>query len=101
VTIAGYALTAVCVPLLAVTPYLGAAGLAVAVLILAERTGKAGRQSALLAGAAQHVGMGRASATSPRPDRGPLLVAGIVASPERAVARTVLYPAPWRWCCSS
>jgi len=59
VTITGYALTAVCVPLLAVTPFLGAAGLAVAtVLILAERTGKAIRspaKSALLAGAAQHV----------------------------------------------
>ena len=52
-TIAGYALTAVCVPLLALTPFLGAAGLAVAAgLILAERIGKAVRspaKSALLA----------------------------------------------------
>ena len=52
-TIAGYALTAVCVPLLAVAPLLGGAGLAVAtVLILAERLGKAIRspaKSALLA----------------------------------------------------
>jgi hypothetical protein len=62
-TIAGYALTAVCVPLLALTPFLGAAGLAVGVgLILAERIGKAVRspaKSALLADAAGKVGMGR------------------------------------------
>src|SRR3954452_1567354 len=44
-TIGGYALTAVCVPLLAVTPFLGAAGLAVAaVLILAERLGEGVRR---------------------------------------------------------
>ena len=43
-TLIGYALTAVCVPLLAVTPFVGGAGLALAiVLILAERSGKAAR----------------------------------------------------------
>ena len=96
VTIAGYALTAVCVPLLAVTPYLGAAGLAVAaVLILAERTGKAVRspaKSALLAEAAQHVGMGRGLGVHKALDQigafaGPLLVAGVV-----ALAGAVLWP---------
>lgn len=96
VTISGYALTAVCVPLLAVTPYLGTAGLAVAtVLILAERTGKAVRspaKSALLAGAAQHVGMGRGLGVHKALDQigafaGPLLVAGVV-----ALAGAVLWP---------
>ena len=96
VTIAGYALTAVCVPLLAVTPFLGAAGLAVAtVLILAERTGKAIRspaKSALLAGAAQQVGMGRGLGVHKALDQigafaGPLLVAGVV-----ALAGAVLWP---------
>src|SRR6185369_2992941 len=89
VTIAGYALTAVCVPLLAVTPYLGAAGLAVAaVLILAERTGKAIRspaKSALLAEAAGRVGMGRGLGVHKALDQigafaGPLLVAAIIAA---------------------
>ncbi len=52
-TVVGYAMTAVCVPLLAITPLLGAAGVAVAAtLILLERVGKAVRspaKSALLA----------------------------------------------------
>src|SRR4051812_24141066 len=87
-TIAGYALTAVCVPLLAVTPFLGAAGLAVAaVLILAERLGKAVRspaKSALLAEAAAQVGMGRGLGVHKALDQigafaGPLVVAGLVA----------------------
>jgi MFS family permease len=87
-TIAGYALTAVCVPLLAVTPFLGAAGLAVAAaLILAERIGKAVRspaKSALLADAAAHVGMGRGLGVHKALDQigafaGPLAVAGLVA----------------------
>jgi MFS family permease len=87
-TIAGYALTAVCVPLLAVTPLLGAAGLAVAaVLILAERIGKAVRspaKSALLADAAAQVGMGRGLGVHKALDQigafaGPLVVAGLVA----------------------
>lgn len=88
VTIAGYALTIVSVPLLAVTPFLGAAGLAVAsVLILLERTGKAVRspaKTALLARAAQHVGRGRGFGVHKALDQagafaGPLLVAAVVA----------------------
>jgi len=88
-TIAGYGLTAVCVPLLAFTPLLGTAGLAVAaVLILAERVGKAIRspaKSALLADAASHVGMGRGLGVHKALDQvgafaGPLLVAAIVAA---------------------
>jgi hypothetical protein len=61
--IVGYTMTAVCVPLLAFTPFLGAAGLAVAsALIILERTGKAVRSPAkltLLAHAAGAVGRGR------------------------------------------
>ncbi len=87
-TIAGYALTAVCVPLLAIAPLLGGAGLAVAtVLILAERLGKAVRspaKSALLADAAAQVGMGRGLGVHKALDQigafaGPLLVAGLIA----------------------
>src|SRR4051795_13685911 len=87
-TIAGYALTAVCVPLLAVTPFLGAAGLAVGcLLVLAERTGKAVRspaKSTLLAHAAGPVGLGRGFGVHKALDQvgafaGPLLVAAIVA----------------------
>lgn len=87
-TLAGYALTAVCVPLLAVTPFLGGAGLAVAcVLVLAERTGKAVRspaKSTLLAAAAGQVGMGKGMAVHKALDQsgavaGPLLVAGVAA----------------------
>ena len=87
-TIAGYTLTVVCVPLLAVAPLLGGAGLAVAtVLILAERLGKAVRspaKSALLADAAAQVGMGRGLGVHKALDQigafaGPLLVAGLIA----------------------
>jgi MFS family permease len=87
-TMLGYALTAACVPLLAVTPALGGAGLAVAaVLILAERLGKAVRspaKSALLAAVAEHVGMGRGLGVHKALDQigafaGPLLVAALVA----------------------
>ena len=88
-TIAGYALTAVCVPLLAVTPFLGAAGLTVGcLLVLAERTGKAVRspaKSTLLAHAAGPVGLGRGFGVHKALDQvgafaGPLLVAGITAT---------------------
>ena len=88
ITTVGYALTAVCVPLLAVTPELGAAGLSVAAaLILVERVGKAVRspaKSALLAEAAAEVGMGRGLGVHKALDQvgalaGPLLVAGLVA----------------------
>ena len=87
-TTLGYALTAVCVPLLAVTPFLGAAGVGVAsLLILAERTGKAIRspsKSALLAGMAASVGRGRGFAVHKALDQvgafaGPLVVAGCAA----------------------
>jgi hypothetical protein len=87
-TIAGYALTAVCVPLLAVTPFLGAAGLAVGcLLVLAERTGKAVRspaKSTLLAHAAGPVGLGRGFGVHKALDQigavaGPLAVAGVAA----------------------
>ncbi|SCL27109.1 Major Facilitator Superfamily protein [Micromonospora pallida] len=88
-TLSGYALTAVCVPLLAVAPFLGGAGLAVAAaLILAERAGKAVRspaKSALLAQAAGAVGRGRGFAVHKALDQlgafaGPLLVAAVIAA---------------------
>lgn len=87
-TILGYGLTAVCVPLLAVAPELGGSGLAVAtVLILAERTGKALRspsKSVLLASAASEVGRGKGFGVHKALDQvgsfsGPLLLAGIAA----------------------
>ncbi|GIM86679.1 major facilitator superfamily protein [Salinispora arenicola] len=88
-TIVGYALTAVCVPLLAVTPRLGAAGLVLAgLLIVAERLGKAVRspaKSALLAEAAGAVGMGRGMGVHKALDQvgafaGPLLLAALAAA---------------------
>ena len=87
-TLAGYALTAVCVPLLALTPFVGSAGLALAcVLVLVERTGKAVRspaKSTLLAASAGQVGMGKGMAVHKALDQsgavaGPLLVAGVAA----------------------
>jgi MFS family permease len=87
-TLGGYALTAVCVPALAVTPFVGGAGLALAcVLILAERTGKAVRspaKSTLLAHAAAAVGLGRGFAVHKALDQvgafaGPLVVAAVAA----------------------
>ncbi|GGM88117.1 hypothetical protein GCM10009721_11400 [Terrabacter tumescens] len=88
-TIAGYGLTAVCVPLLAVTPFIGGAGLVVAaVLILLERSGKAVRspsKSALLAHVASAVGRGRGFGVHKALDQvgafaGPLLVAAVIAA---------------------
>jgi hypothetical protein len=88
-TLAGYAMTAVSVPLLAVTPFLGGAGLVVACgLILLERTGKAVRspaKSTLLAFAAERVGIGRGFGVHKALDQvgafaGPLLVAGVAAA---------------------
>ncbi len=88
-TFVGYALTAVCVPLLAVAPFAGAAGLGLAsLLILLERTGKAVRspsKSALLAGMARRVGRGRGFAVHKALDQvgafsGPLVVALLVAA---------------------
>jgi MFS family permease len=87
-TIVGYAMTAVCVPLMAVAPFAGAAGLVLAcTLVLLERTGKAVRspsKSTLLAHAAREVGRGRGFAVHKALDQvgafaGPLLVAGVVA----------------------
>ena len=89
ITYAGYAVTAVCVPLLAVTPFLAGAGLAVACfLILAERFGKAVRspaKTALLAHAASAVGLGRGFGVHKALDQlgavaGPLLVAAVAAA---------------------
>jgi MFS family permease len=88
-TIGGYALTAVCIPLLAVAPFVGAAGLALAVaLILAERAGKAFRspsKTALLAHATGAIGRGRGFGVHKALDligafSGPLLVAALVAA---------------------
>jgi MFS family permease len=88
-TITGYALTAVCVPLLWFSPRLGSAGLAFAVvLILLERLGKAVRspsKSALLAHVAGAVGRGRGFGVHKALDQvgafsGPLLVAAVVAA---------------------
>ncbi|GAA2141012.1 MFS transporter [Nocardioides koreensis] len=94
-TIVGYAMTAVCVPLMAVAPFLGGAGLAFgATMVLLERTGKAVRspsKSALLAHAAASVGRGKGFAVHKALDQvgafaGPLLVAGVVALTTRTWA---------------
>lgn len=87
-TVVGYALTAVCVPLLALAPALGTAGVAVAAaLILADRAGKAVRspaKSALLARVAAADTRGRAFGVHKAFDQvgafaGPLVVAGVTA----------------------
>lgn len=87
-TVVGYALTAISVPLLALTPFLGAAGLATAAtLILLERTGKAVRspaKSALLARVAVTTGRGRGFGVHKALDQvgafaGPLLIAAVAA----------------------
>ena len=86
--VTGYALTAVCVPLMALAPALGAAGLTFgAAMVLLERTGKAIRspaKSVLLAVAAKNVGRGRGFGVHKALDQtgaflGPLLVAAVVA----------------------
>lgn len=88
-TMLGYGLTACCVPLLAVAPAFGAAGLAVAtVLILAERTGKALRspsKSVLLAATATPIGRGKGFGAHKALDQvgafaGPLLIAAVAAA---------------------
>lgn len=87
-TILGYAMTAVCVPLLALAPFVGGVGLTLAAtLILLERAGKAVRspsKSALLARVASSVGRGRGFAVHKALDQvgafaGPLVVAGVIA----------------------
>ncbi len=86
-TLVGYAMTAICVPLLALSPALGAAAVAFAsALILAERGGKAVRspsKTTLLAHAAGAVGRGRGFGVHKALDQlgslsGPLLVAAVV-----------------------
>lgn len=99
-TMAGYALTAVCVPLLALTPMVGAGGLVLAsVLIIGDRVGKAVRSPAktvLLAAAAKPVGRGRGFAVHKSLDLagallGPLLVSAVlVATGSISVALAVL-----------
>ncbi len=88
-TFAGYALTAICVPALAITPFVAGAGLALAcVLILGERVGKAIRspaKTALLAHAAAAIGLGRGFGVHGALDQvgavaGPLLVAAVAAA---------------------
>jgi MFS family permease len=88
-TIVGYGLTVVSVPLLAAAPFVGGAGLSLAAgLILLERSGKAVRspsKSALLAHAAGAVGRGRGFGVQKAMDQvgafaGPLLVAAVVAA---------------------
>jgi MFS family permease len=88
-TVVGYGMTAVCVPLLAVTPFLGTAGLAVAAtLILLERTGKAVRspaESALLARMASGTCRGKGFGVHKALDQvgafaGPLLLAASAAA---------------------
>jgi MFS family permease len=87
-TILGYAMTAVCVPLMALAPFVGSAGLALAAtLVIAERTGKAVRspaKSALLAQVAVAVGRGKGLGVHKALDQigafsGPLIVAAVVA----------------------
>jgi MFS family permease len=87
-TFAGYAMTAICVPALAITPFIAGGGLALAcVLILGERVGKAIRspsKTALLAHAAAAVGLGRGFGVHKALDQvgavaGPLLVAAVIA----------------------
>jgi len=85
---AGYAMTAICVPLMAVAPYAGGAGLVLAsAMVLGERVGKAVRspaKSTLLAHSARELGRGRGFAVQKALDQvgafgGPLIVAGVAA----------------------
>ena len=95
-TVVGYSLTVICIPLLALAPFVGGAGLAVAsILIIGDRTGKAVRspgKTVLLASAAGAVGRGRGFAVHKALDQtgsllGPIVVAGVIA------LTTVLWPA--------
>ena len=101
--ILGYALTAVSVPLMAVAPFVGGAGLAVAAtLVLLERTGKAIRspaKSTLLAQAARTMGRGRGFAVHKALDQvgafaGPLVVAGMIALTARTWPGLLLLAVP-------
>ncbi|WP_235347260.1 MFS transporter [Arthrobacter sp. SPG23] len=88
-TLAGYALTVLSVPLLAVTPFAGAAGLVLAsALIIGDRVGKAVRSPAktvLLASVAGPVGRGRGFAVHKSLDlagafAGPLIASAVIAA---------------------
>ncbi|MCB5281055.1 MULTISPECIES: MFS transporter [unclassified Arthrobacter] len=88
-TLAGYGLTAVCVPLLALAPLAGEAGLVLAsVLIIGDRVGKAIRSPAktvLLAAVTKQVGRGRGFAVHKSLDLlgavlGPVLIAAVLAA---------------------
>ena len=85
-TVIGYLITVISVPMLAIAPFVGSAGLAVAIcLILIERTGKAIRgpaKSALLARVAEPIGRGKGFGVHKALDQvgsfsGPLLLAGL------------------------
>jgi MFS family permease len=87
-TLAGYALTALCVPLLALSAVLGSAGLLLAsVLIMGDRVGKAVRSPAktvLLAAVAEPIGRGRGFAVHKSLDLagaflGPLAASAVIA----------------------
>lgn len=87
-TVVGYAMTAVCVPLLALAPFIGGVGLALAALLfLLERVGKAVRspsKSVLLATMAVQTGRGRGFGVHKALDQvgafvGPLVLAGMTA----------------------
>jgi MFS family permease len=95
-TLAGYLLTVICIPLLALSPLLGGAGLVVAsILIIGDGAGKAVRspsKTVLLASAASAVGRGRGFAVHKALDQtgsllGPLLAAGVIS------ITTALWPA--------
>jgi len=95
-TILGYTMTPVCVPLLAAVPFVDSLGLALAAtLILLERAGKAIRspsKSALLARVAGAVGSGRGFAVQKAMDQveafaGPVLVAAVTGMQWPAFAR--------------
>src|SRR4051812_6172422 len=86
--VVGYAMTALCVPLMALAPALGATGLVFgSAMVLLERTGKAVRspaKSVLLAVAAADVGRGRGFGVHKALDQtgaflGPLVVAAMIA----------------------
>jgi MFS family permease len=101
--VVGYAMTAVCVPLMALAPALGAAGLAFgSAMVLLERSGKAVRspaKSVLLAVAATEVGRGRGFGVHKALDQtgaflGPLLVAAVIALTAHTAAGLAVLAVP-------
>ena len=108
-TILGYAMTAVCVPLLAVTPFVGSLGLALAAtLILLERAGKAIRSPSKSALLARSLSRSAAAAGSPctrrwtRSGRSPARCwsPGVIAAGRRRPGRrSRCWPCPGRCAC--